>query len=266
MMVKNKQRCRRINNINQIKYNMSLLTDNCYEVTNLIDLREVIESNVTVILGLTTCRTTDNEKIMIRKFLKRKSELFPMLTFVYMEVSDAILRGNVPGIIKKHKDMYPVVYHIRDGNQILVEIEKADYDAVYGSFNDVEGYYIREYREYQDLMRKKHNNQNTPNSDTELDDIPDNSSYIDQDQIDQINTQIPNNMNQIQTQDQVNPELEKRRTLEKLVLLNEKYDELKINLFNEIKQRKKSEAEKAAEKEKAKTQNKFIKQTKPKSK
>ena len=55
------------------KYNI-MSKSNIIEVTNLRDLKTVMMSHVTVVLGLTVPSVHSSLKCMIRKFLKRKSE------------------------------------------------------------------------------------------------------------------------------------------------------------------------------------------------
>ena len=173
---------------------------NIYEVTTLEDLKSLMESNVTVILGLTCSNTPNSTKAMIRKFLKRKSEKFHLITFIYMHVSDDHRNTGSLNILKG--DNYPKVYHIRNNNQVLVSVEDADYEGIYESFNQVEKYYIKE---MEDLQNKQ--TSNTQNNNT-----------------------LPEHF--------TDPILEKQQQLEKLVYLNTKYDNMKTDLLKEIKRRK----------------------------
>lgn len=121
-------------------------SNNIFEVAKLEDLKSLMESNITVILGL-TCSLTDNKtKIMIRKFLKRKSEQFSLITFIYMEVLEEYRKTGSLNILKG--DNYPKVYHIRNSNQLLLSVEDADYDGIYDSFSQVEKYYLKEMEDF----------------------------------------------------------------------------------------------------------------------
>jgi len=119
--------------------------DNIWEVTNIIDLASLLRSRLTVILGLVLPLTPDSDKVMIRKFLKEKSKKFKHITFVYMIVPKESM-GKL-GIINQDPETFPLIYHIRDGNNILVAVERADVESVYGSFKEVEEYYINEIKE-----------------------------------------------------------------------------------------------------------------------
>jgi FlaA1/EpsC-like NDP-sugar epimerase len=181
--------------------------NNIFEVTNLKDLKTLMESNVTVILGL-TCDSVDNKtKVMIRKFLKRKSEQFSLITFIYMDVSEKNRTITTLNILKG--DNYPKVYHIRNNNQVLVSIVDADYEGVYESFSQVEKYYLKEMDDF-----KNH---------TSIDNKPSEKQSIIQEHI-------------------MDPKLEKQKQLEKLVYINSRYDNMRIDLIKEIKRRKKLES------------------------
>src|SRR5437868_4871375 len=113
---------------------------NILEVTDLIDLKSIMGSCVTVILGFTLPETSDELKIAVRKFLKRKSESFQLITFVYMEVSEA--QRQKLNILKGEIEDYPKIYHIRGGNTILLTLLSANKETMNESFEAVEDHYI----------------------------------------------------------------------------------------------------------------------------
>ena len=115
---------------------------NIIEVTKLSDLKNIMESRLTVILGFTTPYTANKLKIIIRRFLKRKSEIFPLITFIYMEVSDTD-RSSL-NILKGEPSDYPKIYHIRGGNNILVSVQSATEETLNESFEAAEPFYIKE--------------------------------------------------------------------------------------------------------------------------
>lgn len=176
------------------------MSNNIFEVKNLEDLKTLMETNVTIILGLTSDKNDNNTKVMIKKFLKRKSEQFPIITFIYMYVSEDYKNNASLNILKG--DNYPKIYHIRNNNQILVSVEDADYESIYESFSQVEKYYLKE-------MENFKNNEHT-------------------------NTSIVSDYH-------IDPKIEQQKRLEKLVCLNNRYDNMKIDLIKEIKRRKQLE-------------------------
>lgn len=141
-----------------------------------------MSSCITVIAGFTTPTTPQDLKVFIRKFLKRKSEQFPLITFVYMEVSDSdrntlnILRGNLSD--------YPRIYHIRGGNNIMVAVDSANEETITESFKQVEKLYIDEMKAFRQHMKNKTKNNNNPhinNDDEKIESCDDNDKLISDD-------------------------------------------------------------------------------------
>lgn len=202
---------------------------NIMEVTNLQDLKKLLETNLTVVLGLTTKHTSHSLKIIIRRFLKRKAEKFPLIVFIYMEVSDAnrqtlnILQGDI--------DDYPMVYHIRAANKILCTVKSADETKIYESFANIEQNYIDEMNYIQQNKNDDNNDDNSENEENNENDNEDNN---------QENIKDDSKHLQIDTFD---PVLEKKKTLEKMVFLNKKYGEMHLNFLHTIAKRKKIEKE-----------------------
>lgn len=230
-------------------------------------------SCVTVVAGFTTPDTPNELKVFIRKFLKRKSEKFPLVTFVYMEVSDE--DRNTLNILRGDDESYPKMFHFRGGNTIVVAVHGATEETIIGSFNEVEKYYIAEMQEFQKQSKsksgvpsKKQMNNSTDerieSNDGVFDDEEDHDEDRDEVQDEQPRKgklqnrnqkqQIPAQMmnaapdmtnNQIADQQtsgkQLDPALEKRKNLEKLVLLNKKSDDLKLELVKQVAKRKKME-------------------------
>ena len=231
---------------------------NVIEIVNMVDLKVIMESCLTVIMGFTLPQTPKETKIMIRKFLKRKAEIFPFITFVYMEVSDK--DRLFLNILKGGDEEYPKIYHIRNGNIVLVRVDAANIQSINETFNEVEKYYIKEMSQIQ----------NTNN-----DDISEPNTTVDNDSNESKTpagktTPVSTSMNpkgslgiaepNIQTVNTIDPELEDKMKLEKLVLLNKKYKEIQMDFMHNISMRKKKDdvIKKAKEAEKE-TENKEYK-------
>jgi hypothetical protein len=231
---------------------------NILEVTNLSVLKEIMGSCVTVILGFTTPETPKDLKVLIRKFLKRKAERFPLITFVYMEVSDRDRK--TLNILRGEPEDYPKIYHIRGGNNILVAVEAADDEKINESFDAVEQFYIKEMKDFQNKIKRENSNKHkvskdegsdTPISDKMAEDCDISVSDDDKpktsqhqtdkksEQMDQDQENVQNGQNNIAIPE--DPVIEKKKTLEKLVFLNKKSDEMKLDLIRDIAKRKKLE-------------------------
>lgn len=200
---------------------------NIMEVTTLSDLKHVMMSYVTIILGLTLPSTEYETKISVRKFLKRKSEKFPLLTFVYMEVKYNDL--DKLNILKSSDDAYPLIYHIRGGNQILVSVSGANEETMYGSFDDVEKYYIEEMKNFQ----KKINNDDASIKSDNTDSHDESKHVAPCEKTDDIHKSNPLPI--------CDPSIEKKKMIEKLILLNKKREEIGLSFIKEVANRKKLE-------------------------
>ncbi len=210
---------------------------NVIEVVNMVDLKMIMESCLTVIMGFTLPQTPKETKIMIRKFLKRKAEIFPLITFVYMQVSqkDRLFLN----ILKGDDDEYPKFYHIRNGNIVLVHIDAANIKSINETFNEVEKYYIKEMTQLQ-MAEDKNTNEEISEHNTSQDNVSNDSKKT----TTIIETVIQTNAEpKIQTLNTIDPELEDRMKLEKLVLLNKKYKEIQMNFIQNISMRKKKDDE-----------------------
>jgi len=197
---------------------------NILEVVNLIDLKTTMQTCMTVVVAFTIDKTPNEMKKIVRKFLKRKSEIFPLITFVYMKVREQ--DRHTLNILKGTDDQFPMVYHIRKGNEILVNCQGADKQMLNDSFDEVEKYYIEEMMEFKNRLKKQ--NKTDP---TDLNDDPNPNDNLPQpDQPAESTQPVP-----------PNPELEKKKKLEKLVLLNKTCDDMKIDLIREVAKRKKIE-------------------------
>lgn len=138
---------------------------NIHQITDFSHLKRMVSENLTVIIGFMCPISSKNEKVMVKKFLKRKSELFPLVQFVYMELTDEQIKTTKLDIIDRDPDMYPMIYHIRDGNKVLCEVKAADNDSIYESFDQVAPYYKAEMEEFaKSVEQKKTTKGKTPQS------------------------------------------------------------------------------------------------------
>jgi len=191
--------------------NKEVLNTNIYEVKKLVDLKNIIKNNVTVIIGFTLNDTPSDLKIIIRKFLKKKSKLFPLIKFIYMEVNNT--ERNTLNILQGDDESFPKIFHIRNGDTILCQVDSATEDSIYESFGAVEKYYINEMNNKDEINNKDQ---------TEKSDHDEKINSITQ---------------------TLDPVLEKKKTIEMLVLLNKKATDMKLNLLHNVAKRKKIEKE-----------------------
>lgn len=219
---------------------------NIIEVTNLPDLKSIMESNTTVILGVTVSKTPHNQKVIVRRFLKRKSEQFPLITFVYMDLLDQ--DRNTLNILKGKDADFPKLYHIRDGCDIAVTVTQADEDKMQESFNDVEQIYVKEMKIFQEMMAKKNSGVSRPiktknPNDTPISEGYDNCNNSEYDDMKKVKFDFQNENETDKEKPKINPLFEKKKNLEKLMALNKIYDNMRLDFIKEITKRKKIEVE-----------------------
>jgi len=121
---------------------------NIHQIRDFLDLKNIVSANLTVVIGMTCPASTASSKVMIKKFLKRKAELYPLIQFVYMDLTAEQIKTTKLEIVVKDYDAYPLIYHIRDGNKILCTVTGATDDLAYGSFNELSQYYKKDMEEF----------------------------------------------------------------------------------------------------------------------
>jgi hypothetical protein len=244
---------------------MNNTSSNILEVTNLPDLKWIISSCMTVVLGFTTKDTPHDRKVEVRKFLKRKSELFPLIKFVYMEVTDEDRQKL--NILGGETSDYPKIYHIRGGNNVLMHLFEANEKSMNESFKMIEHIYNDDKKLFQEALKKnmldnknekedesKNNNDELEVSDgennnnkTKINNSPNMSTQVKESHLMENTSlscegktiQVPGSRN---TERLLPPDLEKKQLIEKLVLLNEKRDSMEIDLLKEVAKRKRLES------------------------
>ncbi len=241
------------------------MSKNIWEVTKFTDLCTLLKSNITVIVGLTLASTKDSDKFMIRKFLKSKAKKFPLITFVYMQVSKEYM-GKLK-IIPEDKSVYPMLFYIRDGNIVSLYVENVDSYSIHDSFQTLEPYYVKEMAEFQKKMKdiKDKKNKNDDNDDNNDDD--DDQDEEDEEDDKKNTKNIKNKEEEDEDEDEekdnnkgdnnvkmkmainnttkpLMPQIEKKKMIEKLVFMNDKYDKMKLDIIKDVQRRKKIEEKK----------------------
>lgn len=224
---------------------MSTVANNIWEATNIIDLSTLLRSYNTVILGLVLPETHTPDKVMIRKFLKDRSKKFNHLVFVYMVVSKESI-GKL-GIINSDRATYPLIYHIRNGNNILVAVERADMESIYGSFSEVERYYIAEMEDmnkehatnddmvHGDESPKRATNNCDPNNNPKCEESFGTDS--DEEQLIEANDMATCAIDR----ENIIKKKENDIKAEKIVFLDDEFEKYKITFLKELQKRKKME-------------------------
>lgn len=265
---------------------------NIQQVADFSQLKQIVMSNMTVIIGMTCDSTPTASKYMIKRFLKRKSEMFPLIQFVYMDLSSAqVAKANL-SIVSNDIDEYPIVHHIRDGNNIVCTVPCASEQDVYDSFDELAVYYKKEMKEFQKKVKQARTGQIQEDSESEIEIernfSSDSSSKAkskkskkfnkikspnvvmegqDQNRNDQNrNDQESRNENDPNDMSELTPQMKAALQRQKLKVLERKYGDLQKDLFEEIKVRMKLEKEEAQEEEDKTKKDKTKKSSKALSK
>jgi hypothetical protein len=214
---------------------------------------------------------------MVRKFLKEKSKLFPLIQFLYMELSEEQIDTTKLEIVSKDYDSYPLVYHIRDGNKILCGVESADYESTYESFDEVAPYYKKEMEDFAESTNNKRkkktkrakvvinvsSDQTDSESEIEIEKESGGSRGSKEATIEseENDSQKVKTSEQNQNQKEMDPAFKAAVEREKYYAIEDAYDDMQKKLFDEVKDRikieqKEAEEEKKAMKKKAKSKSK----------
>ena len=175
--------------------------------------------------------TDDNLKRMIKKFLKKKANQFPHITFLYYVTRKEDFGRNT--FLSSNPNDYPKLCHIYDVIEMLTEVLSIDnIEIMEKSFQVLENYYS------QKNTSEIEENESDPNEKKSYPNI-------------QQSQQLPQHSLSNPLIPTVNPVTERKKLLEKLTLLREKSEECVMDFLKECQKRKKEE-----EKIKSKTKNK----------
>lgn len=186
---------------------------NIWEVKNINDFAYLLKHNLTVVAGLVLSENSDRQKIAIRKFLKEKSKKFYLITFIYFRVPGEVL-GSF-GIIKEDKKAYPIMYHIRNSEDVVAWIFNADKKNMDNCFKAMEKYYLKEMEQYEKDNEKKDDEENP------------------------LLAQDNEELEKIKASDKPDPMTEKNKHMEKCKVIMDKYESEKEKFIKDIGNRKK---------------------------
>lgn len=195
---------------------------NLIQVINYDDLLYFLREgrNKIIVLTLVLINTDDNIKHMLKKFIKEKSQEFPYITFIYYIARQKDL-GKVPAtILEKDENQYPKLCHIFDIDNLLGDITSID------NIKELDKSFAKLKPKYEQWI---HDQQKNTNNTENTDSIKEKQSVKEQ----QI---IPEQQENI-----IDPMKEKKKYMEKLMILKSKGDEYKIEFITDIQKRKQEE-------------------------
>ena len=215
--------------------------NNIWEVVTVTDLIKIIKENpkkfvvVSLVLSdslIPESNKNNNIQPFIKRHMKDKAKRFPNMTFLFYKVNKKDL-GKF-SLIDNNLDLYPLVYHIYDINNIFIKVTCAIKDTIIEAFNKGSEYYLKDLE--QSINKESVNNSiNRDNkSNIEINDFnnqnkQDNNSKPDPD----------NNLSEWEKQQKIMEEQQK--IIARIVNLQQKGKEYNIEILKDIKQRKKEE-------------------------
>lgn len=187
--------------------------------------------NKIIVLTMVLLNTEEDLKKDIRRFIKRKSEKYPNIIFLYYAVRDDDF-GRI-SIISKNKKEYPKMCHIYNVTDLLVEVSGIDnVEILKSSFKKLNNYY-KNFKEDAKISEKS-------------DEIK--QPVITDKEHNENNFQQENIFNQVQDVQDKQPEInpvnlivEQKKFNQKLELLKKVADDYNIDFFRECQKRKKEE-------------------------
>jgi len=215
--------------------------NNLWEVISFDDLLYFLRKSKDshIMLGMVLKSTDDDIKSMIRTFLKHKSRIFPNVTFLYFVAKNCDL-GKLGGLIDKDVSNYPYMFNIYNIRDILIKTSNIE------SIEDLERGFAEIEPDYQ--LHKKHFLQQflgENNEDDSDDDEIDSHDLSGQNQntgnnVEQFKEQMKKQM-EMQAEKQQQSLSDKKRLLDKILLLKASSEQYQLDFVQDIVKRKKDE-------------------------
>jgi len=190
------------------------MSQNIWQVDLFSDLVGFLKNGNTnyIVLSLVIKNTPSNIKAIIKKFIKRKAEMFPNVMFLFYTVQPQDI--NKICFIKDDPDLYPIVCYIETmSNEVMISVEGIDgIESLDESWNMVEKKFISNLKQQSDkkISEKSYKSLETHNI-------------------------------QSQNFSQVDKFAEQKKLMKKLTYLKQKADEYTFEFMEDCRLRKKEE-------------------------
>lgn len=213
-------------------------SNNLWEVVCFEDLLYFLRKskNSHIMLGMVLQSTDDDIKSLIRSFLKNKSKIFPNVTFLYFVVRSKDM-GKLNGMIDKDESKYPFIYNVYNVHDILIKTCNIEsYDDLVSSFSEIEQDYIIHKKHFVVQHQKSESEDLSSGNHTSNDD----SVLTQTQQMEKIKEQMKKQMETQAEQQQQNLS-DKKRLLDKILLLKTIGEQYQLDFVQDIAKRKKEE-------------------------
>jgi hypothetical protein len=234
--------------------------NNLWEIFNFDDLVHCLRNAQKrfVVLAIVTEETDKKNRIIIRNLLKKKSKIYPKVTFLFYTAQKENF-GKLKPMFDKDKTEYPKLFHIWDVKDIMTDLVSIDNeDIMEESFQDYHDFYLEgslpgdDQDDTQSVSNESEEPLKKPKSSSKK-----NKKEAEQLQINNKNQQSMKPQGKQQMPRQVlqqsppppqpynkeykDPDIEKKKLSEKIKLLRAKQDEYIEIFVDEYKKRKKEE-------------------------
>ncbi len=185
--------------------------NNLLQVITMDDLLYLLGNgkNKIIVLSLVLPKSDETIKKKIKKFIKKKSELYNNVLFLYYIVKNEDFEKI--SLITKNKLEYPKMCHIYNKTELLLEVASIDnMEILESSFQKVDSHY-KKFR------------------------------YIEEQKIEKDDKHDYHSEEIIEEHDTKNPIVDKKKYAEKLELLKKYVDDYNVDFFKDCQKRKKDE-------------------------
>jgi len=185
--------------------------DNLWHITSFDDLPVVLKNNQQnfVVLTIITNDTTEQIRVMLRKYIKEKSKLYPKVVFLYYKAQRNDF-GNLKPLLDSDATQYPKMFHLYE-REILSFCAMIDCkEKLDESFEELNGPYLngKPFEQENESPKEELKNESK-------DDFP--------------------------APPLIDPEIERKKTHEKIKLLREMQHQCEIDFIEEFAKRKETE-------------------------
>ena len=222
---------------------------NIWEVVCVSDLIKILKDSPQqfIILGIVLETTPKSNQVIIKKFLKEKSKMFPNMKFLYFKANQKDL-GKI-SLLDKDDTKYPYVYHIYDTTNIFIKVHSANQQSLIEAFNEGEQYYKKNLQEYIAMKQQVENMNENMNENVNVnlnnnEDMKNNKKLEKNNKTDDKKKSKDDNTPQINMEEWTKQQREletQQKIIEKIVTLQQRAKDFNLELLKDIQQRKAEE-------------------------
>lgn len=208
------------------------MPNNIWEIMNFEDLIYLLRNAEKrfIVLSIITDNTDKNIRKIMKKIIKEKAHIYTKITFLFYTAKKEDY-GRLLPMFDKDLTKYPKMFHIWNVKEILTGVLAIDNSEILEqSFEELHEVYLKgkleEEEEEGEIIEEKQEVYKEPKKQNITETIIENKAM----------TNMKNNINTYH-----NPEMEKKKFIEKIALLRKKQEEIILDFLAECKKRKEEE-------------------------